>query len=175
MAQPRTVEVLGAKQTIAVLKRFEPDFAKEFERELREVGNEVAMRARLGVPSNFPISGWGPGGRTGFRQAEIRAGIGVRTFPRRKYGTTDQAIVGITSASAAGMIFERAGIRNRIKAPQGRSFIQALNDNYGKGLRLVGRAANASRKDTEQKIDDIVRRVSGDLQDSLNQAGVTRV
>lgn len=175
MAQPKTVSVLGAKQTIAALKQFEPDFAKELERELREVGNEVAGRARAYAPANYPISGWSPGGRTGWRQGDVRAGIGVRTFPRRKYGTTEQALVGITSGNAAAMIFERAGIRNRRLTPQGRAFIAKLNDEYGTGLRLVGRVANASIGQTRRKIDDIVRRATGDLQDSLDRAGVRNV
>lgn len=174
MANPRTVSVLGAKETVRILKQFEPDFAKEFERELREVGNVVADRARAIVPGQ-PLSGWTSGGRIGWNQGSVRAGIGVRTFPRRKFGTTEQAIVGITSANAAGAIYERAGIRNRVTSPQGQSFINNLNRKHGGGLRLVGRAANRSIKETQRRIEEITKRASGDLQSSLDQSGVGRI
>ena len=77
MANPQVLKVMGTKQTIAVLRQFEPDFATEFTRELREIGSEVQTRARNFVPFESPLSGWGPGGRTGWRSADIRAGIGA--------------------------------------------------------------------------------------------------
>lgn len=174
MANVRAVSVLGAKETVKILKQFEPDFAKEFERELREVGNEVAGRARNLVPDR-PLSGWGSGGRIGWSQDVVRAGITVRTFPRRKYGTTEQYLVGVGSKDAAGAIFERAGIRNRIQAPQGQSFVNNLRQKYGGGLRLVGRAQNEKLGETQRRVEQIVRRASSDLQSSLEQSGVTRV
>lgn len=170
MANVRAVSVLGAKETVRILKQFEPDFAKEFERELREVGNEVAGRARAITPKTA-LSGWTTW-RGGWNQDSVRAGITVRTFPRRKFGTTEQYLVGVGSKDAAGAIFERAGIRNRIKAPQGQSFVDNLRRKHGGGLRLVGRAQNEKLGETQRRVEKIVERAKSDLQDSLNQAGV---
>ena len=173
MARAREVSVLGAKETVRILKQFEPDFAKEFERELREIGNVVADRARGMTPASA-LSGWTTW-RGGWNQGSVRAGIGVRTFPRRKFGTTEQSIVSITSMNAAGAIYERAGIRNKITGPQGASFIANLNNKHGGGLRLVGRAVNQSIGQTQQKIEEVTRRAAGDLQSSLDQSGVSRI
>ena len=178
MANPQVLTVLGTKQTIAVLKQFEPDFAAEFTRELREIGSEVQFRARRLVPPSSPLSGWGPGGRTGWRSADIRAGIGVQLFPRRKRGTVEQGIVGITSKSPAGVIYERAGVRKYISQPRGRgeAFIRGIEEAGGKSrMRIVGRAVNANRRQTEAKIRDVVDRATSDLQDALNKAGVRQV
>jgi hypothetical protein len=174
VASVRSVSIVGAKETVRILKQFEPDFAKEFERELREVGDEVAGRARAITPETA-LSGWQSGGRIGWSQGSVRAGITVRTFPRRKFGTTEQYLVGVGSKDAAGAIFERAGIRNRVKAPQGQSFIDNLRRKHGGGLRLVGRAQNQKLGETQRRVEKIVERAKGDLQDSLNQAGVTRI
>lgn len=174
MASVRTVSVLGAKETVRILKQFEPDFAKEFERELREIGNVVADRARGMVPGQS-LSGWSSGGRIGWTQGGVRANITVRTFPRRKFGSTEQYLVGVGSKDPAGAIYERAGIRNKVTSPQGRSFIDNLNRKHGGGLRLVGRAANKSIKDTRRQIEEITKRASSDLQSSLDQSGVSRI
>jgi ribosome modulation factor len=173
VASVRSVSIVGAKETVRILKQFEPDFAKEFESELREVGNEVAGRARGMTPASA-LSGWTTW-RGGWNQGSVRAGITTRTFPRRKFGTTEQYLVGVGSKDAAGAIFERAGIKNRPKAPQGQSFIDNLRDKHGGGLRLVGRAQNQKLGETQRRVEKIVERAKGDLQDSLNQAGVTRI
>ena len=165
---------MGTKQTIAVLKQFEPDFAAEFTRELREIGSEVQSRARSFVPFESPLSGWGPGGRTGWRSADIRAGIGVQLFPRRKRGTVEQGIVGITSKSPAGVIYERAGVRDYISQPRrrGEAFIAGIEKAGGQSrMRIVGRAVNVNGSRTEYRIKEIVRRATSDLQESLDKAG----
>lgn len=172
MANPQVLKVMGTKQTISVLGQFEPDFANEFRKELRQIGTEVQLRARSLVPPSTPLSGWGPGGRTGWRSADIRAGIGVRLFPPRKRGTVEQGIVGITSANPAAVIYERAGVRQYIKGPRGEAFVNAIEKAGGKKrMRIVGRAVNLNRSQTEGRIKEIVRRATSDLQESLDKAG----
>ena len=176
MANPQVLKVLGTKQTIAALRDFEPEFAKEFNRELREIGNEVQARARSLVPQSSPLSGWGPGGRVGWRSADIRAGIGVRLFPPRKRGTVEQGIIGITSKSPAGVIYERAGVRKYVKGPRGEAFVNAIEEAGGKSrMRIVGRAVSVNRRQTEAKIKNVVKRATDDLQEALDKAGARQV
>lgn len=176
MAKPQVVQVLGTKQTLSVLRNFEPDFASEFRKELRDIGTEVQSRARRLVPPASPLSGWGTGGRVGWRSADIRAGIGVRVLPPRKRGSTEQSIVGITSANPAGVIYERAGVRKYIKGPRGEAFVNAIEEAGGKSrMRIVGRAVNANRASTQRKVEDVVRRANSDLQEALDRAGRSSV
>lgn len=178
MANPQVVKVLGTKQAISVLKQFEPDFANDLQRELRDIGKEVQLRAQSFVPFESPLSGWGPGGRTGWRTADARAGIGVRLFPPRKRGTTSQGIVGITSGNAAAVIYERAGVRKYISQPRrrGEAFIRGIEKAGGKSrMRIVGRAVNVEGPKNEAKIKDIVKRATSDLEDALNSAGRSQV
>lgn len=176
MANPQVVKVLGTKQAISVLKQFEPDFANDLQRELRDIGKEVQLRAQSFVPSSTPLSGWGPGGRTGWRTADARAGIGVRLFPPRKRGTTSQGIVGITSGNAAAVIYERAGVRKYVKGRRGEAFVSAIEQAGGKSrMRIVGRAVNVEGPKNEAKIKDIVKRATSDLEDALNSAGRSQV
>ena len=176
MANPQVVKVLGTKQAISVLKQFEPDFANDLQRELRDIGKEVQLRAQSFVPSSTPLSGWGPGGRTGWRTADARAGIGVRLFPPRKRGTTSQGIVGITSGNAAAVIYERAGVRKYVKGRRGEAFVSAIEQAGGKSrMRIVGRAVNVEGPKNEAKIKDIVKRATSDLEDALNSSGRSQV
>ena len=177
MANPQVVKVLGTKQAISVLKQFEPDFANELQRELRDIGKEVQLRAQSFVPSSSPLSGWGPRGRTGYRSADMRAGIGARLFPQRKRGSTSQSIVGITSANPAAVIYERAGVRKYISQPRrGEAFIKGIEQAGGESrMRIVGRAVNVEGSKNEAKIRDIVRRATSDLEDALNSAGRSQV
>jgi hypothetical protein len=176
VANPQVVKVLGTKQAISVLKQFEPDFANELQRELRDIGKEVQLRAQSFVPSSTPLSGWGPGGRTGWRSADVRAGIGVRLFPQRKRGSTSQGIVGITSANPAAVIYERAGVRKYVKGRRGEAFVSAIEQAGGRSrMRIVGRAVNVEGSKNEAKIRDIVRRATSDLEDALNSAGRSQV
>lgn len=176
MANPQVVKVLGTKQAISVLKQFEPDFANDLQRELRDIGKEVQLRAQSFVPFESPLSGWGPGGRTGWRTADARAGIGVRLFPPRKRGTTSQGIVGITSGNAAAVIYERAGVRKYVKGRRGEAFVSAIEQAGGKSrMRIVGRAVNVEGPKNEAKIKDIVKRATSDLEDALNSAGRSQV
>lgn len=178
MAKPQVVQVLGTKQTLSVLRNFEPDFASEFRKELRDIGTEVQSRARRLVPFESPLSNWGTGGRVGWRSADIRAGIGVRVLPPRKRGSTEQSIVGITSSNPAGVIYERAGVRNYISQPRGRgeAFIKGIEQAGGESrMRIVGRAVNANRRNTQKKVEDVVRRANADLQEALDKAGRVNV
>lgn len=176
MANPQTVRVLGTKQAISVLKQFEPDFANELQKELRDIGKEVQLRAQSFVPSSTPLSGWGRGGRIGYRPGDMRAGIGARLFPPRKRGSTSQSIVGITSANPAAVIYERAGVRKYVKGPRGEAFVSAIEQAGGRSrMRIVGRAVNVEGSKNETKIRNIVKRATSDLEDALNSAGRKQV
>jgi hypothetical protein len=113
-------KVQGALEFRKALKKFEPELAKETQREMAGLLKKVVSKARGFVPSQAPLSGWGnnvgiwSGDRT-FNAGVIKRGIGYSTTPSKPNKRGFRALAAVFNKNAAGAIYETAGRLN----PQG--------------------------------------------------------
>lgn len=113
-------KVQGALEFRKALKKFEPELAKESQKEIAGLLKKVVSKARGFVPSQAPLSGWGKdvgiwsGDRT-YNASIIKRGIGYSTTPSKPNKRGFRALASVFNKSAAGAIYETAGRKN----PQG--------------------------------------------------------
>lgn len=165
----------GVKHTINALKEFDKQAVREFNKVVNSELNAAKKDAQGFVKSTPPLSGWntqparnprsrGGAGWPAWDQSVIRAGISVTKAEGRvrKDYTTNAG--GLKNRSAAGVIYELAGRRNRSG-----NFISNLENKEGNASRLVWRAVDKNKdriiKNVSKALDDAKRK----LQTSLNQ------
>jgi hypothetical protein len=112
--------VQGALEFRKALRKFEPELAKETQREMVSLLKPIVNKARGFVPSQAPLSGWGNnvgiwGGDRTYNAATIKRGIGYSTSPGKPNKRGFRSLASVFNKSAAGAIYETAGRKN----PQG--------------------------------------------------------
>lgn len=113
-------KVQGALEFRKALKKFEPELAKQSQKEIAGLLKKVVSKARGFVPSEAPLSGWGnnvglwAGDRT-YNSGMIKRGIGYSTTPSKPNKRGFRSLAAIFNKNAAGAIYETAGR----KSPQG--------------------------------------------------------
>ena len=120
------VELSGNADTRRALRAFAPDLEKELRTELRAALSPVVRKARGYVTDDSPMSGWR--GRS-FSEAKfpiynpdtIRRNINYKVTPSKVNENGFSSMASIYNKSAAGAIYEIAGIKN----PQGQPWIGA--------------------------------------------------
>ena len=150
-------EVRGAIEARKALKKFEPDLAKEIQKEMAALLKPIVTVARGFIPATV-LSGWSKAeaSDTKYRQfprfdaAAAKRGIGYRTSPSKPNRNGFRALARIVNVSAAGTIYETSGRKN----PQGRQqgdtkdSSRSLNPNAGKqfidALDATGRIVDAN-------------------------------
>ena len=142
-------EVRGAKQLRYALQNFEPDLAKETQKEMAAALKPIVQNARNLVPSVSPLSGWRPRAMSEARfptwDSKIaKRGITYSTSPSKPNYRGWSYAASIRNKSAIGAIYERAGVRPPSGKKSSRpNFAKALGPMEGQG-RLQGRAMFAA-------------------------------
>ena len=142
-------EVRGAKQLRYALQNFEPDLAKETQKEMAAALKPIVQNARNLVPSVSPLSGWRPRAMSEARfptwDSKIaKRGITFSTSPSKPNYRGWSYAASIRNKSAIGAIYERAGVRPPSGKKSSRpNFAKALGSMEGQG-RLQGRAMFAA-------------------------------
>jgi hypothetical protein len=142
-------ELRGASQLRYALRNFEPDLAKETQKEMAGALKPIVQHARNLVPAISPLSGWRPRamgeGRFPTWDTSIaRRGISYRTTPSKPNRRGFSYAASIHNKSAIGAIYETAGRRAAGTGKRSRpNFAQALGSMEGRG-RLQGRAMFAA-------------------------------
>jgi hypothetical protein len=114
---PQAVEVLGAKNLRANLRKYSPDLEKQLKKEMVVALKPIVIKARGYIKNTSPLSGWSARsfseGSFPFYDAGImRRGITYttsQTKPNRKGWAYSAAIY---NKSASGAIYETAGRKN---------------------------------------------------------------
>lgn len=167
-------EVKGALALRKALKKYEPDLAKETQKEIATALKPIVAKARGFLPENDKIpSGWlkrpNAGGKWATRyydQTEARRGITYKTTPSKPNRKGFRAVASILNKSAAGAIYETAGRKTPGQQGQssnpnaGQDFIEALG-----GTRNIYNADNqkrAGRHSNKQKGRAMFRAVAED-------------
>jgi hypothetical protein len=156
-------EVKGVIELRKALRKFEPDLAKETQKELRAVLQPIVTKARGYLPANENVpSGWlyreNAGGRWAGRfydQVTARRGITFKTSPSKTNRQGWRSIASILNKSAGGSIYETAGRKTSGKQGEsvnrnaGQEFIAALNETgrlvNADNQKRVGRHSNKSK------------------------------
>jgi hypothetical protein len=112
--------VQGALEFRKALRKFEPELAKETQKEMAGLLKPIVSKARGFVPSQAPLSGWGNnvgiwGGDRTYNAGVIKRGIGYSTSPGKPNKRGFRSLASVFNKSAAGAIYETAGRKN----PQG--------------------------------------------------------
>jgi hypothetical protein len=142
-------ELRGVKQLRYALKNFEPDLAKETQKEMAAALKPIVQQARNLVPAVSPLSGWRPrsfneGRFPTWDTSVARRGITYRTSPSKPNNRGFSYAASILNKSAIGVIYERSGVNAPGNKKSSRpNFAQALGAMEGRG-RLQGRAMFAA-------------------------------
>jgi hypothetical protein len=122
------VELQDAVALRKALKQYNPELAKETQKEIARNLRKVISRARGFVPSGSPLSGWGnqtgiwASKERGFNATLIKRGITYSTTPSMPNDRGFRTLAAIFNKSAAGAIYETAGRLN----PQGQPAAQRV-------------------------------------------------
>lgn len=120
-------EVKGAKEAIISLRKIDPEYRKDFNREAKNIASPLVADAKSLYPE-MPLSGmaklWTSNGREllPWTVSKVRSGVKLKTSTRKNASS----VIYITQANPAGAIFEVAG-----KANPGKTFNKNLRAKIG--------------------------------------------
>lgn len=109
-----TTEIKGAKQAIISLRKIDPEYRKDFNREAKNIAAPLVSAAKAAYPE-MPLSGmkhkWiDKQGREllPWSVTKVRAGVKLKTATRKSAAS----VLYITQSTPTGAIFEVAGMAN---------------------------------------------------------------
>lgn len=144
--------VKGVIELRKALRKFEPDLAKETNKELAAALKPIVAKARGFLPSNDAVpSGWlkreNAGGRWASRyydQSEAKRGITYKTSPTKANRKGWRSIASILNKSAGGSIYETAG--RKTSGQQGASVNRNAGQEFIAELNRTGELKNADNQ-----------------------------
>jgi hypothetical protein len=168
------IVLIGVNETLKALKDFDKDAVKEFNKVINSELRNAKKDALGFVKSNPPLSGWntqparnprtrGGAGWPAWDQSVIKAGITTTKAQgkvRKDYTTNAGAL---KNRSAAGVIYELAGRRNRTG-----NFISNLERKEGNASRIVWKAVDKNKDRILRNVNSAFEVVKGKLQKNLN-------
>lgn len=163
--------VHNLKETLLLLKKFEPEQSKLIAKRIAKAAGKVAADARSDIPDGSALTNWGrwiharDGRDFGFNTAAIRKNIKVTRAANRKRGVATSNFIGVTSADAAGVIYQTAG-----KGSSNSTFVSQMMGDYPLP-RGIWKAFDDSRDSIVAEIDAAVREAEHAVQRHLNQLG----
>jgi hypothetical protein len=106
-------DITGVKQAIGALKKIDPEYRKDFNRDAKAIAAPLVSAAKSAYPT-IPLSGmsktWLQSERTIFpwEISKVRSGVKLKTSTRKN----TSSVLYITQSNPAGAIFEVAGKAN---------------------------------------------------------------
>ena len=186
MAKDEIVKFYGVKETIALMRQFEPEMLKDLRKNIRTIANPGVLAIKSGSPKVAPLSGMANDGRTAYSTPKVSISVtpGQRS---RGFGSTTSNLVSIT-ATGSGKVYgfdiaDMAGrannagkyrqtrkfvdprtgdiVRRRING-QGQNLINVLNARFGPASRFVYR-------NLEDKLPAIRREVAATIERTMDE------
>lgn len=165
------VQFYGVKETVALMRKFEPDTLKNMRKDIRNIAKPAVSKIRSSSPKVAPLSGMVGNGRTAYTTPKIT----LRITPAAKsygYGFTTANLVAITATGSGKQVgFDIADMAGRANKPgsygsksrkyvkNGKEMRHNLNGQGAAFIRgLQARDGNASRyvyKNIEQILPQI--------------------
>ena len=158
------VKLQGAIALRKALRKFEPDLAKETQKEIASFLKPVVKEARGYLPNNTStLSNWSAANkREGARfpyydYAIAKRGITYKTSPSKANRNGWRALASIFNKTAAGAIYETAGRKN-----PNSTFVKNIETKYPSKMvgkdKMQGRAMFRAYEENEGKAQDGVIR-----------------
>jgi hypothetical protein len=154
-------EIKGAKQAIISLRKINPEYRKDFNREAKNIAAPLVADAKAAYPE-IPLSGmaqlWTNNGREllPWSVTKVRSGVKLKTSTRKNASS----VIYITQANPAGAIFEVAG-----KANPGKTFNKNLR---AKNSFVLWPTADKHLPDVQRGIvklvEDVMDKVEKEMQ-----------
>lgn len=173
MSDNRAIVLIGIKPTLKALEQFDKDAVKAFNKLVNSELNSAKKDAQGFVKSEPPLSGWntqparnprtrGGAGWPQWDQSIIKAGISVTKAERRvrKDYTTNAGA--LKNRSAAGVIYELAGRKNKTG-----NFISNLERKEGNASRLVWKSVDKNKERIQKNVAEAFDEVKAKLQRNL--------
>lgn len=186
MAKNDVVQFYGVKETIKLMRKFEPEMLKDLRKSIRQISQPAVLAIKSGSPKVAPLSGMAHNGRTAYSTPKVTVNI---TSAQRSYGlgSTTSNLVAI-QATGSGKVYgfdiaDMAGRANNAgKYQQTRKFVDPRTGNIvrrkinGQGQNLINvlnsRGGPASRyvyKNIEDKLPAIRAEVSRTLDRTIGE------
>lgn len=173
-------ELKGVEQLRKALRKFEPDLAKETQKEMAGALKPIVKKARNLVPAVSPLSGWKP---RAFSEAKFptwngkiaKRGITYKTSTSQPNRRGWSYAASLHNKSAIGAIYETAGRKNAGTGKRARpNFAQALGQMEGVG-KLQGRGMFAAwNKDQGRANAAIMNALQTASRNFRSRRGVTK-
>lgn len=169
----------GIKETLDALAKFDKAAVARFNKVINDELSSALTEARGNVPLDPPMSGWrksdalrptgtrGGAGWPGWDASKIQAGITKNKAQGKVRGDYTTSAGALKNAYSAGAIFEVAGRKGR-GTGTGVSFINTLNDRFGKASRLIWRVVDKDRSRIEANVARALEEAKAELQRNLS-------
>ena len=150
---PAVARVEGLDEAIAYLKLFDNETLKALNKELYGEMKRLVGETRTMAPGSAPMSGWEKKSLTGakwgtqlnFTPSKVRTGIRSKIGPvRNKALNTRERAYFLLNANPAGAIYETAGRKTKGATPQGKQFIQNIEERSG--MTVIGKQGRLAWK-----------------------------
>ena len=162
------IEVYGVKEAIKELRKIDPIYRKQLNKDAKEIAAPVVNDAKSRYPAQF-LSGmkyqWAQRGTIKFPydQNKAQRGVAVKVDTARK----NQGTIVILQKDPAATIIDMAGKRGG-RGNRGENFVNQLM-RFGKPSRIMWPAWEASGGDVEKNMVDLIETVM----DTVNRNMVT--
>jgi len=173
------IVLTGIKETLDALAKFDKSAVARFNKVINDELSAALTEAKGNVPIKPPMSGWrksdalkptgtrGGAGWPGWDAGKIQAGITKTRSERRVRGDYTTNAGALKNAYSSGAIFEVAGRKGR-GTGTGVSFINTLEERFGKASRLIWRVVDKDRARIETNVARALEEAKAELQKNLN-------
>ena len=169
--------LVGVKETLKSLSLFDKEAVKEFNKVLNSELRVAKQEAQSFVEADPPLSGWstkparnprsrGGAGWPAWDQSVIKGGISSSKASGKVRNDYTTSAAALKNKSAAGVIYEIAGRKNKSGGKNG--FISNLNRNAFDPSRLVWRSVDKNKDRIIANVNRAFDDVKAKLQKNLN-------
>lgn len=183
------VQVYGVEDTIATLRKLEPELYKQAVKDMKVAAEPIAQSIRDYIPNQPPLRGFRHRGRTSWNRSGVKVAVSV-SFSKRNIREERSLVRIIVKGDVPGMpglfIADMAGKRNKIQRSgrtrtyirlgrerthrrngQGESMIDYLNGFWGTASRFVWRAAELHKGKATISVIATIDKISKDFNKRL--------
>jgi hypothetical protein len=157
------IEVTGVRESLATLRKLDPDSRKAAVATLKAAGAPMVQVARLNYPIQPPLSGMGNSGRLQYQPGRVKQQVSISVGGRAPRGANRWPAVTLIQRNAGGAIYSMAGMSNnvhsRAKNAAQEMFSERLQQRYGDGQRGMWKQVKLIRILAQRNMDVAVKQV----------------
>lgn len=160
------VQIFGVRDALAELRTIDPKARSAAVREVKRDLAGLLEPARKTYPATTGLRGWSRGGRLGYDEAKVRAGVQVVVGGRTPKGAKRFPIVTIVQKNAGGALFSLAGMQKGAQSVRGKkdrlgrpyskeqsiAFLNAVTAENGRAQRGLWKAREEIRDSAGESI-----------------------